>query len=145
MAKEKKGAQVHLIAIAVVLLLGYLLFLKGPKVLTQPVMKEDLSQLTSVDKYVGNGVATRSYSNGKFRLNITAFLPKPTLGQTYTVKLIAEALEPKEIRLGELTAAGDVYTLKFEGNTDYSGYMEIEVVALNTKANTEKILLKGGF
>ena len=143
--KKKEGSRLPILGILAAVLVGYVLFIRSPKVSKEPPIKENISQLTSVDKYLGNGVASRSYSNGKFRLNLTAFLPKAPLGDVYQARLASETLEPKTIFLGELTAAGDVYTLNYEGNTDYSGYNVVEVISLTSTTKAEKILLRGNF
>lgn len=144
--RKKASPNYRGIIIAAVLVL-LLLALRGSpgKDRTVPETREDVSQLSSVDKYIGNAVAARSFSDGKYKLNLTAFLGKPQTGQVYTVRLVSETLEPKTVELGEMAAAGDVYTLHFETEVDYGDYSAVEVVLLDTKTKTETILLRGSF
>lgn len=140
---KKKSSHWPIIILVVLVVLGLIKFGKREPVI--PKIQENLSQLTSVDKYVGNAVASNSFSDNKYRLSITAFLSTPPDGQVYKARLTSDTIDPKTVELGELNSAGDVYTLNYESTTDYSGYKTLEIVTLTTKTNNEQVLLKGTF
>lgn len=140
---KKKSSHWPIIILVVLVVLGLIKFGKREPVI--PKIQENLSQLTSVDKYVGNAVASNSFSDNKYRLSITAFLSTPPAGQVYKARLTTDTIDPKTVELGELNSAGDVYTLNYESTTDYSGYKTLEIVTLTTKTNNEQVLLKGTF
>lgn len=145
--EKKVGVDLKKSLIIAGLLLLLLVIFKTTKrsILETPKPKEEVSQLTSSDTYIGNAVAARSWENGKYRVSLTAFLPKTQATVTYRARLVSQTMEPKLVDLGELTAAGDVYTLQYESSMNYSSYTEIEVLSVDSKTKTETTLLKGNF
>ena len=137
--KLKKDSVWPKVILILAIILGGWYFTGGKKVLVQQPVKEDVAQLSSVEKYIGMATASRSYDKKAFNFSITAFLPKPTGANSYYVWLKDDA-RGLTVLLGKLEAKGDVYALSYSSENDLREYKTVVVAE-----QKERELLKGSF
>ena len=137
--KRKEDSVWPKVIVILAIILGAWYFTGGKKALVQQPVKEDVAQLSSVEKYIGVATASRSYDKKTFNFSITAFLPKPTGTNSYYVWLKDDA-RGLTVLLGKLEAKGDVYALSYSSENDLTEYKTVAVAE-----QKEKELLRGSF
>ena len=137
--KRKEDSVWPKVIVILAIILGAWYFTGGKKVLVQQPVKEDVAQLSSVEKYIGVATASRSYDKKTFNFSITAFLPKPTGANSYYVWL-KDDVRGLTVLLGKLEAKGDVYALSYSSENDLREYRTVVVAE-----QKEMELLKGSF
>ncbi len=107
------------------------------------------TNLSDVTVGPGKGVATRSFSSGKFVHTIAASLPALKPGEFYEGWLVrgkAGDADYDFVSTGKFTKAGDEYDLKYESDKDLSDHDQV-IVTLEKVDDSlpEKHILEGKF
>lgn len=120
---------------------------RKPSEVSRKTPKEEVTQLFSVEKYVGMANATRSFDGKTFQLRITAFLPTPPKGSSYYLWLTDA--QGSSVVVGKLEAKGDVYALNYSAKKNLNPYLTVVVTeATDAEAKEDKSgreLLRGSF
>ena len=103
------------------------------------------AELKDVTGGVGGGIATRSYTDGKFELTILAELPDPKVGQWYEGWLVRQ--EPAAIiYAGKLGIAKGGFLLEFTDKMDWRDHAQVIVtVEERNDRKPETHVLEGEF
>ncbi|MBI4153627.1 hypothetical protein HY503_01345 [Candidatus Woesebacteria bacterium] len=151
MPKKPKKDTLWKKLVLILLIVSGVWYLRGgrkPSEVTRKAPKEEVTQLSSVEKYVGMANATRSFDGKTFYLTITAFLSAPPKGSSYYLRL-TDDVDGSSFVVGKLEAKGDVYTLSYSAKKNLNPYRTVVVTeATETEAKegkTGRELLRGSF
>lgn len=145
---EQKSRVFDTTILLLTLLLAYK-FLISPT--TQKVnIVEASAQVASVDsKYYGMGTASKSWNETDTAFNVTAFLDKPKDNRSYYVYLKGNDSDLKDMALGKMELAGDVYSINYSSNKNIFGYKDLFItLESESDTNSGKIgtpILSGSF
>lgn len=145
---SRKTSPLRFLVLILILFLTY-------RFLISPITKkinviEASAQIISVDsKYYGMGTASKSWDETNTAFNVTAFLDKPKTGQFYYVYLKGNGGDLKDMILGKMELAGDVYSINYSSNKNIFGYKDLFItLETETDANSGKVgtpILSGSF
>jgi hypothetical protein len=93
----------------------------------------------------GSGMGTATYEKSDYVLNVSGVLSKPSKGKDYYVWLKDDS---STTLLGKMEAAGDVYSLTYQGDKSMSSKDVVISLQTDSEAKSGKIVgevLSGGF
>ncbi|MFI5241305.1 MAG: hypothetical protein ACHQUA_02615 [Microgenomates group bacterium] len=126
---NNNGSPISTKLIVVLAIIGLVWYFSSGKTGLKFSKTNDYSaQLTSVSNESGMGTANKNFTKPTYTLNVSAFLESPTKGKSYFVWLLDGPDEmPDAILIGKMELSGDVYSLSYSTDKDYSGYKEVAV------------------
>lgn len=149
-SKAGKPSPVKLLVIFGLLVLA-LFYVRNRQGVTVPrKVQEEVTQLTSMEEYVGSGTVTREYDGRNYYISITAFIGPARTGTEYVAWLIDGDNRLEVRRLGTLEEQGDVFALNYQ--TDNKSVKDYEDLAVSLESQGDEVLqpttpylLKGSF